>query len=205
MILDTVESTGASVEYSGLENIPNEPCVYIGNHSSTLETISLGHIIGDRSRISFEIKESLTKYPYFKDILKELECITLIRNNPIQDLKKILREGPELLKKGISIVVFPQHTRGKYHPDEFSSIGCKLAKRAKVPIVPLALDTRFWGKGKIISDFGPVKRDIPVRFCFGEKLVIDKNEKEVHAQCLDFIGSKLEEWGAYTPTPTSKD
>ena len=195
-VLASVESTGARVEYSGLENIPNEPCVYIGNHFSTLETLSLGNVINSRAKISFVIKESLMKYPYFKQILKELECITLTRTNPVADLKKILKEGPALLEKGISIVVFPQHTRGKFHPEEFSSIGCKLAKRAKVPIIPLALDTRFWGKGKIISDFGPVKRDIPVRFAFGPKMIIEKNEKEVHAKYLEFIGDKLAEWDA---------
>jgi 1-acyl-sn-glycerol-3-phosphate acyltransferase len=204
-ILDTVESTGGTVEYSGLSNIPDEPCVYIGNHMSTLETITLGNVINTRGRLSFVIKESLTKYPYFNQILSALDCITVTRTNPIQDLKKILREGPALLEKGISIVVFPQHTRGEFTPEEFSSIGCKLAKRAKVPVVPLALDTRFWGKGKYISDFGPIRRDIPVRFAFGEKLVIDKNEKEVHAKCLDFIGSKLEDWGAYTPQNKSSD
>ena len=140
------------------------------------------------------------KYPYFKDILKSLECITVTRTNPVQDLKKILKDGPALLEKGISIVIFPQHTRGKFDPAEFSSIACKLAKRAKVPLVPLALDTRLWGKGRIISDLGPVRRDIPVRFAFGEAMTIDKNEKEVHASYLEFISGKLKEWGALPDT-----
>lgn len=196
-IVHIVESTGAKIEYSGLENIPKEPCVIVGNHFSTLETITLGRIINDRAKISFVIKESLMKYPYFKDILKSLECITVTRSNPIQDLKKILKDGPKLLEKGVSIIIFPQHTRGKFDPTEFSSIACKLAKRAKVPIVPLALDTRFWGKGKIISDIGPVSRDIPVRFAFGEPMIIDKNEKEVHAKYLQFIEKKLTEWGTH--------
>lgn len=197
-ILRTVESTGAKIEYSGLENIPDKPCVIVGNHFSTLETITLGRIINDRAKISFVIKESLMKYPYFKVILKALECITVTRSNPIQDLKKILKDGQALLDKGVSIVIFPQHTRGKFDPEEFSSIACKLAKRAKVPIVPLALDTRFWGKGKIISDLGPVSRDTPVRFAFGDAMIIDKNEKEVHGKYLNFIETKLTEWGAHT-------
>lgn len=200
-IMQTVESTGGTIEYSGLENIPDTPCVIVGNHFSTLETITLGRIINDRAKISFVIKESLMKYPYFKDILKFLGCITVTRSNPIQDLKKILKEGPALLDKGVSIIIFPQHTRGKFDPAEFSSIACKLAKRAKVPIVPLALDTRFWGKGKIISDLGPVSRDIPVRFAFGEAMTIDKNEKEVHAKYLEFIEEKLTDWGAYKKEP----
>jgi len=198
-IIKGVESTGANFQYSGLENVSDEPCVYIGNHMSTLETVTLGNILKDKGKISFVVKESLAQYPYFKDILHKLECITVTRTNPIHDLKKILKEGPKLLEKGISIIVFPQHTRGAFDPSDFSSIGCKLAKRAKVPVIPLALDSRFWGKGKVISDFGPVNRDIPVRFSFGEKLIIDKNEKEVHARCLDFISEQLQEWGTYVP------
>ena len=198
-VIKAVEATGTPVEVYGLENVDNRPCVYVGNHMSTLETVTLGHVLRDKGRVSFVIKESLMKYPYFKDILGALECIAVTRTSPIQDLKQILREGPKLLEKGISVVVFPQHTRGAFDPSDFSSIACKLAKRAKVPIVPLALDSRFWGKGKVISDLGPISRDIPVRFAFGDELVIDKNEKEVHAQCLDFIAGKLQEWGAYSP------
>jgi 1-acyl-sn-glycerol-3-phosphate acyltransferase len=198
-VLEGIEATGARVEVSGLSNLPNEPSVIIGNHMSTLETITLGYILREQAKISFVIKESLTKYPYFGKILNRLECITVTRTSPIQDLKKILKEAPKLLEKGISVVVFPQHTRGAFDPEDFSSIGCKLAKRSKVPVVPLALDTRLWGKGKFISDLGPVSRDIPVRFSFGEPMIIDKNEKDVHAKCLTFIGDKLKDWGAYTP------
>ncbi|MCM8529956.1 MAG: 1-acyl-sn-glycerol-3-phosphate acyltransferase [Lentisphaeraceae bacterium] len=201
MIIDGVEATGAKLEVYGLENVPKEPCVIIGNHMSTLETITLGHSLRERTKVAFVIKESLMKYPYFHIILEKLGCITVTRTNPIQDLKKILREGPALLEKGISIIVFPQHTRGEFDPGDFSSIGCKLAKRAKVPVVPLALDTRLWGKGKVISDLGPVNRDIPVRYAFGEPMTIEKNEKEVHAKCLDFIGHQLEKWDAYSPKP----
>ena len=198
-IIDGVEATGATLEVSGLEHVPEEPSVIIGNHMSTLETITLGKILEDKTKVTFVIKESLMKYPYFKDILSKLECITVTRTNPVHDLKKILKEGPKLLEKGISIIVFPQHTRGEFHPDDFSSIGVKLAKRAKVPVVPLALDTRLWGKGKLISDLGPVSRDIPVRYSFGESMIIDKNEKEIHAKCLEFIGNELEKWDAYKP------
>ena len=199
-IINTIEETGNTVEVSGLGNAPEDgPCVYIGNHMSTLETVTLGKILEDKGKVCFVVKESLTKYPYFNKILSALGCIAVTRTNPIQDLKKILKEGPKLIEQGISVIVFPQHTRGAFDPADFSSIGCKLAKRAKVPVVPLALDTRFWGKGKMVSDLGPISRDIPVRFAFGEPMSIEKNEKEVHQKYLEFIGDKLESWGAYSP------
>ena len=195
-VLRAVEATGGRVEIFDLGHIPREPVVFVGNHISTLETLVLGHILRDHGMISFVIKENLMKYPYFKDILRELKCITVTRTQPARDLKAILRKGPELLKQGISVVVFPQRTRGAFHPEEFNYIGCMLAKRAGVPVVPLALDTRFWWKGKLISDLGPLRRKIPVRFAFGEPLTLGSDAKEVHRQCVDFIGERLRQWGA---------
>ena len=194
-VLRAVEATGGRVEIFDLGHIPDEPVVYVGNHISTLETLTLGHILRDQGEISFVIKENLMNYPYFRDILGELECITVTRTQPARDLKAILRKGPELLKKGVSIVIFPQRTRGAFHPEEFSSIGCKLARRAGVPIVPLALDTRFWGKGRLIPDLGPLYREIPVRFAFGKPLRFERDAKDVHRQCLEFIERRLNQWG----------
>ena len=94
-------------------------------------------------------------------------------------------------------MIFPQQTRGAFHPEEFSTIGAKLAKRTGAPVVPLAVDTRFWGKGSLLSDYGPIKRRIPVRFAFGEPRHVQANEKEVHQHYLDFIAERLTEWGAY--------
>ena len=56
--------------------------------------------------------------------------------------KAVLEGGKQRLQKGISIIVFPQTTRTvRFEPENFNSIGVKLAQRAKVPIIPLALRT----------------------------------------------------------------
>ena len=65
----------------------------------------------------------------------------------------LMSKGVEHLKNGTSVIVFPQKTRAaEFNPEEFNSIGVKLAKRAGVPVQPLALDTSFWGRGKFISE-----------------------------------------------------
>ena len=144
----------------------------------------------------FVIKESLMTYPVFGHIMQGMSCIPMTRTNPIQDLKTLLKQGCEMLNNNISIIIFPQKTRGvEFVADEFNSIGCKLARRAGVKIQPFALDTSFWGKGKLVSDYGPITRSSKVRYSFGEGMDVDsKNQKEVHEKCVGFIESKLNEW-----------
>jgi len=71
----------------------------------------------------------------------------------------------------------------------------KLAKKAGVPVVPLALKTDFHGLGRKIKDFGPVDRSKTVHFRFGEPLQVTGNGREAHEACLNFITENLKAWG----------
>ncbi|MDD7985989.1 lysophospholipid acyltransferase family protein [Lentisphaera marina] len=195
-VLKAVEDCGGRVEIDGLDNLANEPRVYVANHMSSLETVTLAYVMQKAGPSIFVIKESLMTYPVFGHIMQGMSCIPMTRNNPIQDLKTLLKQGGEMLKNGTSVIIFPQKTRGvEFIPDEFNSIGCKLARRAGVKIQPFALDTSFWGRGKIVSDYGPITRSSTVRFSFGEGMDIDsKNQKEVHENCVEFIENKLNQW-----------
>jgi 1-acyl-sn-glycerol-3-phosphate acyltransferase len=93
------------------------------------------------------------------------------------------------------MIVFPQSTRtAQFQPEEFNSIGVKLAKKAEVPIIPVAIKTDFWGNGKIIKDFGKINRDKDVYIEFGEPLQVEGSGKETHTKIIEFIQKKLKEW-----------
>ena len=82
--------------------------------------------------------------------------IVVGRTDPRKDLEAVMNGGVELLKNGISIVIFPQSTRSvEFKPEEFNSLGVKLAKKAGVDVVPIALKTDFWGNGKLIKEAWP--------------------------------------------------
>ncbi|MGB7325898.1 MAG: lysophospholipid acyltransferase family protein [Rubripirellula sp.] len=196
-VLTALESVGVKTEVTGIDNVRSlaSPCVFVGNHMSTLETIILPAILRPVLPVTFVVKQSLIDYPVFRHILRSRNPIAVTRNNPREDFKAVMEGGTARLRDGISIVVFPQTTRSvTFDPAQFNSIGIKLALRAGVPVVPFALLTDAWGNGKRIKDFGPVDPTKTVRFAFGEPIKIEDRGAKQHQQVIDFIESKMAQW-----------
>jgi 1-acyl-sn-glycerol-3-phosphate acyltransferase len=134
-------------------------------------------------------------YPVFKHVMRSRDLIAVTRTNPRQDLMAVLEGGLERLKKGISIVVFPQTTRTlTFNEKKFTTIGVKLAQRAGVPIIPLALKTDAWGNGKRLKDFGKIDASKSVKFAFGAPMRVKGRGGEEHQAIIEFIAHKLKEW-----------
>jgi 1-acyl-sn-glycerol-3-phosphate acyltransferase len=196
-ILRALENVGVTIEITGMANIgkPDSPVVFIGNHMSTLETFVLPCIIQPVRPVTFIVKESLLTAPVFGPVMRSRDPIALGRTSPKEDLKMVLDEGGKKIASGQSIIVFPQSTRSTlFRPEEFNSLGIKLALKAGVPVVPVALKTDAWGTGKIIKDFGPVDRKKRVHFAFGEPMQIVGRGVGEHRKVIAFIREKLDEW-----------
>lgn len=198
LIRDAFENTGAIISIKGTENIANleEPCVFIGNHMSTAETFMLATMILPYRPVTFVIKQALMDYPIFKHIMRTRDPIVVGRVNPREDLKAVMGGGQDRLKAGTSIVIFPQKTRSdNFSREGFNTIGTKLAKRAGVPIIPLALKTNAWSNGKKFKDFGPFRPEEDVHFEFGEPIRIEGSDKQAHEAVIEFIESRMQQWG----------
>ncbi|MEL6106427.1 MAG: lysophospholipid acyltransferase family protein, partial [Planctomycetota bacterium] len=172
-VLHALESVGVEVEFEGLDHVRalKSSCVFVGNHMSMFETIILPSVIQPITDVTFVVKQSLLDYPIFRHVLRSRDPIGVSRDNPREDLKAVLGGGTERLKKGVSIIVFPQTTRSvTFEPDNFNTIGVKLAARAGVPVVPIALVTDAWGNGSWIKDLGPINPSKKVRLAFGEAI-----------------------------------
>jgi len=197
-VLRALESVGVEFEITGIGNIRSfdGPCVIVANHMSTLETFCLPGIILPHKRLTFVVKESLIRYPVFRHIMRATEPIAVTRRSPRDDLKAVLAGGEERLGRGMSLIVFPQTTRtADLDPSEFNTLGVKLARRAGVPLVPLALKTDAWGIGPLfLKDFGKIDPSKTVHMCFGEPLNVAGRGEEEHRKVVEFIASKLKEW-----------
>ena len=196
-ILHMLERCGCRLHVRGMDNLRNgeSPVVFISNHMSTFETQVLPGIIVPNMEVTFVVKESLTRHKLFGPIMRFQRPVAVRRENPREDFKAVMEQGQTILAEGRSIVIFPQATRDRvFDPEHFNSLGVKLAAKAGVPVIPIALKTDFWDNGKTIKDAGPLHRGRECFIEFGEPFRVE-NGKAAQQRVLDFILPRLRKWG----------
>jgi len=197
-ILRHVERCGGRFHLSGIDNLrTGGPAVIISNHMSAAETQLLPGIIAPLRRVTFVVKRSLVTHPVFGPVMRSRDPIVVSRKDPRRDMEAVLTRGRELLSRGVSVIVFPQATRRvQFVPEQFNSLGIKLARSAGAQVIPVAVKTDFWGNGCVLRDFGPVDRSKPLYISFGPPFTIHGNGKAEHQAVIDFVRSRLRTWGA---------
>lgn len=196
-VVKALERVGCTLDIRGMEHIATDPqpCVFIANHMSTLETFVLPTLIAPYKRVTFVVKQSLVEYPLFKHVMRSRNPVLVNRTNAREDLKAVLSQGVERLHSGVSVVVFPQTTRTtEFDPQQFNSIGLKLAQKAGVPVIPLALKTDAWGNGQRLKDFGRIEPQRTIHFNFGAPIPAVGLGKHTLTQIIEFIQHHLERW-----------
>ncbi|MBD3308480.1 1-acyl-sn-glycerol-3-phosphate acyltransferase [candidate division KSB3 bacterium] len=193
-VLRALERVGVTLEIRGIEHVTQEeePCVFIANHMSTLETLVLPGLIQPLKEVTFVVKDNLLHYPVFQHICRAWNPIAVTRQHPRQDYNTVLEEGLKRLQAGESIIVFPQTTRTtSWEPTQFNSIGIKLARKADVPVIPMGLRTDAWANGKYLKECGKIDPAKQVVFAFGEPFRIQGQGKQEHAAVMKFIQATL--------------
>jgi len=195
------EKLGGVVTFEGFEQRAaySGPVVYVSNHMSTLETMVFPTTLLAFGKLAIVLKKSLTEIPLVGKAALAIGSIAVTRTNAREDLKTVLEEGARRLAAGHSVLLFPQGTRqAVFEGKKFNSLGAKLAERAGVPVVPLAVKTDFLKTGKWIKDFGEVDPNKPIRFACGPVLPAALGARALHEQSVSFIEAKLKEWGLPT-------
>ncbi len=196
-ILRMAESVGGRFHISGLEGVAAHegPLIFIANHMSTLDPLILPCITLAFNKVVFVVKESLLRYPIFGPVMRAVNPVTVTRQNPREDLKVVLKKGQEAISDGYSVVIFPQATRTLvFDPASFNSLGVKLARRAGVPVVPIALKTDFQGNGRMIREIGPIVPQKSVYLNFGNPMTVEGNGQSAHRKTVEFIIENLGKW-----------
>lgn len=196
-IMRELEKVGVCFEITGMDNMRKfeGPAVFIANHMSTLETFILPCIIQPLKPATFVVKKSLIDAPVFGPVMRSRDPIVVGRTNPREDLRNVITDGAKKIAEGSSIILFPQSTRSAvFVPEEFNSLGIKLALKSGVPVLPIALKTDAWGTGRIMKDFGPVDKNKKVFFAFGEPMQIEGRGADEHRKVIDFIQNNLNKW-----------
>jgi 1-acyl-sn-glycerol-3-phosphate acyltransferase len=207
-VREALERVGVRFEVTGMEHLAamEQPFVVAANHMSALETMVLPSILMTFRETTFIVKQSLLKYPLFRNILGSREPIAVTQTNPREDFKIVMREGPLRLQNGYALIVFPEAARrAAFDPANFNSMAEKVAARANVPLIPLALKTDAWGMGWPLRDFGRIDPGKTVHFAFGPPLRFSARDADRHGEILTFITEKLAAWtAAAEPVPTAR-
>jgi len=198
-VIAGLERYGARFMIEGLDQLRSfdGPAVFVANHMSTLETLTLPGLIQPIKPCTYVVKEKLMHGIIWGPIMRSRNPIAVTRADPRRDLDTVLREGKKHLDGGRSVIVFPQGTRTETFAREgLNSLGVKLAIRAGVPVVPVALKTDYWGNSWLFRGFGPVRRDRTIHIEFGAPVPAAGRGKAEHEAVLDFIEGRLRAWGA---------
>ena len=146
----------------GRENLPATASVVLSKHQSAWETIALQQILPP---LCYVLKRELLRVPFFGWGLASIPGIAIDRAAGKDAMSQVVEQGRARLKEGLWVVVFPEGTRvapgttRRYKPG-----GAILAKRAGVPVVPVAHNAgEFWKRnafikrpGEIVVSIGPV-------------------------------------------------
>ncbi len=126
-----------TIRVKGLENIDSRKTyVIVANHQSMADVIVMYKI---RAQFKWIAKESLFKVPFLGWCMSLNRYIKLTRGQ-FGSIKKVYRESAIWLRKGISVLFFPEGTRSNTGTiSEFQNGAFKLAIKEKRPILPIAL------------------------------------------------------------------
>jgi len=175
------------VTITGYENFPKDTGYMIcGNHTSNHDSPIM--CLSYPGFPSYMGKQEIFKYKWLNPILYKMGGFPVDREGKdIGAIKKALR----ILKGGDQLVVFPEGTRNKTDkPLEAKSGVIVMAIKAKVPIVPVTIDSNYKLFKPIVVTFHP-----PVYYdeYYGKRL--NNEESQALAQELvDGLYKDLKYW-----------
>jgi 1-acyl-sn-glycerol-3-phosphate acyltransferase len=133
-----IRTSGIKIDVEGQDNIPmGRPVVFACNHASQFDILIMYEALPIQFR--FVVKKELFKIPFLGLVMRLAGYIPIDRSGGKAALRS-LQEAAGRLKKGESIIIFPEGTRspdGRLRP--FKTGGILIAVRAGCPIVPVAI------------------------------------------------------------------
>lgn len=138
---ELVDITGSKVNVIGEENIPEGSCVFVGNHQANYDILAmLGYI---NKPIGFIAKKELEKLIGVNYWMRQIHCVFMDRDDPRDSVRAII-DGVSNIKKGYSMVIYPEGTRSKGPlMQEFKKGAMKLATKSGAPIVPVTINGTY--------------------------------------------------------------
>lgn len=133
---------GVKVELRGLENIPDRPVVFIGNHQGNFDIpVLLTHM---PKPCSYVAKDAIEKLPIIRGWTYLMRCIYIDRDNFRQSVKALNGAAKMMVEEQRSVVIFPEGTRSRGGDiKRFKGGAFRIATKSKSPIVPFYIEGTY--------------------------------------------------------------
>lgn len=163
--------SGIEISVSGLENIPkNQTVIFASNHQGAADILLCMGLIPINFR--FAIKKELFKIPIFGWVLKKCDYFVIDRAS-ILSVFKMTQDFVKVLKKGGSILIFPEGTRSRNGAlGPFKQASLLAAPKAGVPVIPIAIS----GSYNILQRGSLIFERHPMKFSLGKPIWIESEE-----------------------------
>jgi len=163
------QATGSKLDVKGLERIPDEAVLYVGNHQSYFDILA-GYMTVP-GLTGFVAKKEMEAWPLVPQWMELINCLFLDRKDMKQGLKTIL-QGIEKVRDGVSVWIFPEGTRNENEDSlelmPFHEGSLKIAEKSGCPVVPVAIT----GTPDIFEKHFPWIRPSHVTIEYGEPFYI---------------------------------
>lgn len=173
---------GTKTTAIGLENIPTDkPALFVGNHRGFFDVIiSYTYIKG---RAAYVAKKEMNSVPILRRWMTNIHCVLLDRENTRAALKSIL-EGIDFIKKGTSLVIFPEGTRNKGEGVmEFHAGSFKLAEKSGCVIIPVTQNNT----SAIFEDQKPFLRKAHTVIEFGTPIDMSSMSRDEKKEIAEYV------------------
>jgi 1-acyl-sn-glycerol-3-phosphate acyltransferase len=170
------------VTVKGLSNIdPGKSYVYMSNHQSNYDIpILLGHL---PVQFRWLAKIELFRIPLFGYAMRRAGYICIDRSNQ-QSAFESLKKAAEIIRNGVSVMIFPEGTRTKDgNIGSFKKGGFVLAIESGVPILPIIIHGTYsvMPRSRLLIKPGKVTLEI------GEPVVTSGYTKETKDELMEKI------------------
>ena len=134
--LDRIWNHYIDMKVAGLENLPDGPCLYICNHLSNADGVTIHRVLRPR-RIYFLAGVKLQGTTMTRIVSEVIDTIPIRPGSPdVEALKRAV----QTLKGGESVLIFPEGGRSRTGQLIRGHKGAAfIGKKAGVPMVPIAL------------------------------------------------------------------
>jgi 1-acyl-sn-glycerol-3-phosphate acyltransferase len=170
-------------KYSGLENIPKGPVIFVANHQSSIDIPLVGALCNGYPHVWLVLEYYSTK-PILGFFIRRM-FVAVDQRNPAKAARSLIRVLQRISDKHSDVIIFPEGGRyedGKVH--KFFQGFALLAKKTGFPVVPIYMPNN----GKIYPPYSFIAYYHTIVVIAGKAFIYQKTDTP------DLFTQKVNSW-----------